>query len=343
MMAAVVVSIRHYFLARYLPTHTLNSLNSSFPPIARFLTYAKQETLAYRPRQPLVNMSGTATSTISTKEIISTQLPSQLQSETPQTRRSFLSLPVETREMIYKELFAFRVKHGITSFHPGQMYWRRVARTNMSLLRTCKIIHLEASRIFYKKVVISGHYEDWIEFLCTRIGRNAKFVQELEIHCRCQFYYRIPGFVKSNYHLEEEWEYFWKLLEALPKTLNLRHFKLKAMPCRDTDVVRQNIRYCHRQCHIYPRIEFPKYLAEFKDVETLELSGQFNPIWAYALHARLGFLVKRDYPYLLMYGTGPETCTWTFVNTNYSEKTTDQSLWGYKQSSIEGIYDKVNE
>ncbi|KAI1459931.1 hypothetical protein F4805DRAFT_419248 [Annulohypoxylon moriforme] len=291
-------------------------------------------------------MSNVTSNTVPSMVLVKAQSSSPSPIATPDcVRWSLMDFPAEVRVMIHQAFFANEVENGFSSFKSSRQH-----RNNLALLRVCKKIHVEASPILYKKLVIDGKFLDHPLDLHL-IGRNIKLIQNVTIQTACNIFNQRAqrGLqttqLRMQAHLKTHTEWPRILHNLVRMKVNPRHIRIKEMPHRRTDVGSRYFFECQANCSMHLPTKLPKFLAEnYSNVETIELTGKFDPSWGTYLHENLGgFISKRTYKYRIAGDVSTVDWVWTLVNTNHPQSTTNKCVAGYRPYHVDGIYDKLLE
>ena len=176
-----------------------------------------------------------------------------------ESKSNFLSLPPEVRLRIYDYLLVCK-SHVTPDYRP-----RRRQPITLSVLRTCKQIHTEASQIFYSKNEIQidkpGPVIRWLK----GIGQtNVKLLRKIRIFADVG-------------HL------WYKLLDALAReAVGLRHIYIywcfNCSGAAGTDV------------------HFVRTLGKFQRLQSMDLDGYYAIQWPSYLRGKLGIEVQEEQP-----------------------------------------------
>ncbi|OTA57492.1 hypothetical protein K449DRAFT_137560 [Hypoxylon sp. EC38] len=259
---------------------------------------------------------------------------------------SLLSIPTELRLMIYEEIFD-SLMYFFEDYCISDQSCSGVCTDwhfPMSLLRTCKQLHREVAPFLYKKIRIVRpvkSHDGWIPFF-ERIGpRNGALIQDLSIDYECgeknfKMWYYCNGW-KDECKTEKYEELFERMACAnvMPKCLRIMIYPCKGYGDGRERVSDPDVAFVN--CHVHKDLKFLRGLCRFLEkIQEIHFHGLFNPLWAFSLRRRLGFVLKyEDFGQLYDWH-------WTLINPKFLEPATD--LRGYKPSkSVDGIYKKIKE
>lgn len=193
-----------------------------------------------------------------------------------ESRSDFLSLPPEGRLRIYEYLLVCK-SHVTPEYRP----WARQPIT-LSVLRTCKQIHTEASPIFYSKNEIVVDEPELIIRWLALIGRvNVRHLRRIRIFVGAVNY----GGDFSSRDSASVGHLWYKLLDELARdAAELRHiyiywsFKCSGAAGKDLDFVRR--------------------LAKLQRLQSMDLDGYHAKQWPGYLARKLGIEVQEEQPSL---------------------------------------------
>ena len=195
----------------------------------------------------------------------------------PQESRSdFLSLPPEVRLRIYEYLLVCN-SHVAPDYRP-----RAEQPITLSMLRTCKQIHTEASQIFYSKNEILVDEPEPIIHWLTQIGQiNVKHLRSIRIFVHAVY---SPTDTSSR-HSARVGHLWYKLLDELAReAAGLRHIYI----------------YWSFNCSgaAGKDLRFVRGLGKFQRLQSMDLDGYYAKQWPSYLAGKLGIEIQEEQPSL---------------------------------------------
>ncbi|OTA95020.1 hypothetical protein M434DRAFT_10248 [Hypoxylon sp. CO27-5] len=259
---------------------------------------------------------------------------------------SLLSIPLELRLMIYEEIF------GDLMYFFGDYCISDCSNFGvcfdyhfpMAILRTCKQLHREVAPFLYKKISIvrpiNGYY-GWIPFFKEIGPRNGALIQDISIEYKC-----------LEQHFKNWWycngrkdEYKTKLYEELFESMACanvmpKYLRIEIKACMGYNAEGERVSDTGLpfvNCHVQKDLKFLRGLCRFLEkIQEIHFHGLFNPLWAFSLRRRLGFVLKYE-DFGQLYDRH-----WTLINPKSLEPATD--LRGYRPSkSVHGVYEKITK
>ncbi|KAI0837075.1 hypothetical protein F5Y06DRAFT_91551 [Hypoxylon sp. FL0890] len=270
----------------------------------------------------------------------------------PQPRVGLLSIPLELRLEIYKEVSSKLNSIIVRGIHD----WNNCRNDNdwpkpISLFQVCKQIHFELVATIYRKVEISYPFNRWIDCWTDffhKIGpRNGAFIQDITIgyFCHRDLYDHGKCF-RDESHMYEHDRYEDLFKSLAYANVKPHRLKLDIRPCIGIPsqfFTERDYGHDYARCQVYKDLRFLSHLSIwFGKIQEISLNGRFNPLWAFALRQRLGFIIKREYPSEPIFSYPSYFLSWTLINPKFFNPATDLS--GYSPSgSISGVYTKIRE
>ncbi|KAI2628101.1 hypothetical protein GGS26DRAFT_561114 [Hypomontagnella submonticulosa] len=266
-------------------------------------------------------------------------VPQESQSTTTATKHSLMSLPMEARLMIYENVVDCKLKHW---YRLHSIYTRGAVGTNM--LRVCKMMRAELIKYIYRSIVVaqdSTCIDYWTGFFQRANPLDMAYIQEFTFQLDCWG----PPSVCIHAEQQNKWTNLSATLAM--SDVNPRSLRVIFSPCRDMlqwgeDTTRELDGYAFTSCQIYRDMAFLKLVSSnFGKVPKMELDGFINPVFAYSLQQRFGFIIKRQYRYDDTHGW-LRLPRWTLIHPASFNPATD--LKGFvKSPTHEGVYDKEGE
>ncbi|OTA95021.1 hypothetical protein M434DRAFT_10249 [Hypoxylon sp. CO27-5] len=244
------------------------------------------------------------------------------------TRANLMALPVELRNKIYEELYYVYDDYfdelKMAEWGNSIEIWEN-HRDLFALLRVCKQAYSDVIHILFRTILLRENSGSFLKRFSPKI---FSLIQHVIFDYNCPYYFRYALKWECDYipeqpfywtHHHDTWGgYYDKLASA---GLNPKDITIRITPC---DAYIDEFEGCI--CYTYWDLTFLKFIgSRFANVRQISLKGVFNPLWGFALKKRLGFTIKRDDPEM-----------WCLVNPKYYYSTV-----GYTQSSINGVYDKI--
>ncbi|KAL7620177.1 hypothetical protein AAE478_009170 [Parahypoxylon ruwenzoriense] len=244
---------------------------------------------------------------------------------TPNTQSSLLALPLELRLMIYRGVLENIIREGIV----------------------CKQVYFETAPLVYRAVYIANRFNRWLDFF-QRIGPyNSGLIRFLRVFNHC---WLTPCRDEDRDGFKTRGERWKRLFESVRLTCpNIQRLEV-CISCCDKDVIpiptynpyynpfesfnSNKLREIEPEdysqfdeCFTYKDLAFVKEVSYFRNIPEIRIMCDFNPLWGFFLHQKLGFILIRE-----------DWQSWRLFNPNYFQP--DVNLTGCNPSpAIKGVYD----
>ncbi|KAI4861666.1 hypothetical protein F4820DRAFT_432761 [Hypoxylon rubiginosum] len=223
------------------------------------------------------------------------------------TQLMLLNLPIEIRLEIYSYLLngetgycsetGYYGDYGcnrISADVPYRVQWTGYRHNLLSPLLVCRQLHQEIAPLIYRAVTIGNDGFDptlWQDFFRMIGPTNAGYIRDVEIDYHCE---SDSGYDHYGGMLEYPWTSadLWRMLFDTMYEAGVRpkRIDLNVQNCGTNCANGTPARL--RCCKTWKNLDFLRSLSWFfhrvQRVQRVALSGDFHPLWPYALKARFG-------------------------------------------------------